>query len=629
MATSHPSRNQSPATVPIAPLSFTTPTTAKQVQSTQQFLSTPTVSSDHDNDNAPAAFGFPSTPVNMIMTPSIVNTPCITPIPDPCNSNDSSSLDEFDVMLSHEDFPKLLNIAAQVKGLQVNGNMAAQQQSNGRDGPLEATEVLLAVAKLQERLLSPTAARSQELSVEPRKILRGSYPMTDLLFDDSLAILQHELDRCQQQIALQSNEAAPPPKKKKKTTIKSNKEAIAIKYSKWQTDILMQWMIEHIDNPFPDQDEVHELMHQTNLTYSQVINWTTNVRKRNRKATCEEKKKPHHFIDFLFLAQKRDSVQEERSITPEPASRKIFDTPTTNAENSTPGTASRKNKRRADSSLPPLLSPASQLHTPQAVYGPSPTFYPQTPTTYFNSYPSGDMLAFPTSPAYYYPSYLVQGFPYNHGAIYEQQQQGQGYHPAPPRQVPPFRPYQRKPPSRPSTPSGSDPYLQPIKEEDEELQPSPVKVESSTERKSSVATTKVKEEPGNEDVSSAVQHKPDSAPSNGDVQVKQERVSPVTATSAQFHFEDGTAMDPIDLDAPVDNSLLHDFAMFWEFNLENDDEVGSKNDTEGHAMYVLRPEQTESSQDVPALMEEKSRNESSAATDMKADDVPSDAMVGV
>lgn len=44
----------------------------------------------------------------------------------------------------------------------------------------------------------------------------------------------------------------------------------------------------------------------TNLTYSQVVNWTTNVRKRNLKATVEKGKKPHHFLDFLFLADDRD-----------------------------------------------------------------------------------------------------------------------------------------------------------------------------------------------------------------------------------------------------------------------------------------------------------------------------------
>jgi hypothetical protein len=48
------------------------------------------------------------------------------------------------------------------------------------------------------------------------------------------------------------------------------------------------------------------LMDRTGLDQSQIVNWTTNVQKRNIKATIEGIKKPHHFIDFLFLAQDRD-----------------------------------------------------------------------------------------------------------------------------------------------------------------------------------------------------------------------------------------------------------------------------------------------------------------------------------
>ena len=49
---------------------------------------------------------------------------------------------------------------------------------------------------------------------------------------------------------------------------------------------------------------------KTNLTYAQVVNWTTNVRKRNLKATVEGGKKPHHFLDFLFLVQNREKKKE-------------------------------------------------------------------------------------------------------------------------------------------------------------------------------------------------------------------------------------------------------------------------------------------------------------------------------
>lgn len=59
-------------------------------------------------------------------------------------------------------------------------------------------------------------------------------------------------------------------------------------------------------NPFPKAFEINQLCEKTNLSYSQIVNWTTNVRKRNLKATVEGGKKPHHFLDFLFLVENRD-----------------------------------------------------------------------------------------------------------------------------------------------------------------------------------------------------------------------------------------------------------------------------------------------------------------------------------
>ena len=55
------------------------------------------------------------------------------------------------------------------------------------------------------------------------------------------------------------------------------------KFTKWQTDILIDWMIEHREHPFPTAEQIHSLAESVGLTETQVVNWTTNVRKRNLK----------------------------------------------------------------------------------------------------------------------------------------------------------------------------------------------------------------------------------------------------------------------------------------------------------------------------------------------------------
>jgi Homeobox KN domain len=238
----------------------------------------------------------------------------------------NDSKDDLDLLLLHVDFPLLLTMAAKVKQLRNSGAAAASRDPSTIPTNDDAFE---AAKRIQAKILSSSSLPTQ--SSPP--ILRGQYPMTDVIMDDALMELQDEIDAYSfnaataQPISPASNSLVAtlldrPSKRRPESSSdrperqlppasihydhKKKGDSIAIKYSKWQTDILMGWMIANSESPFPDPCDVTELANATGLTHSQVVNWTTNVRKRNLKATCRGSKKPHHFIDFLFLKQDRE-----------------------------------------------------------------------------------------------------------------------------------------------------------------------------------------------------------------------------------------------------------------------------------------------------------------------------------
>jgi len=90
-----------------------------------------------------------------------------------------------------------------------------------------------------------------------------------------LPVLEHQLivHQGQQQSALSSSSSmmlGPSTKKRQN-------------FSREITNILMRWLIDHQDHPYPSEQEKAELGHLTGLTMSQISGWFINARRRKLK----------------------------------------------------------------------------------------------------------------------------------------------------------------------------------------------------------------------------------------------------------------------------------------------------------------------------------------------------------
>ena len=211
--------------------------------------------------------------------------------------SENDPTDDFEIMLLHEDFPALLSIALKVKQTRKSIGEILHTHQPACKSSLQPDEVRTVVERMQRALLSRP---------DHTTIPRGRYPVTDSIMEDSMLNIQREYDCANQWLEARVKNGRKPKTKRERNAVN--------KYSKRQTDNLFNWMIKNVADPYPTPDAIEKLAFRTGLTIPQVANWTTNVRKRNRKATCENGKKPHHFIDFLFLAHDRNSKQRTPSM---------------------------------------------------------------------------------------------------------------------------------------------------------------------------------------------------------------------------------------------------------------------------------------------------------------------------
>lgn len=253
--------------------------------------------------------------------------------------------DCFDKILLHEDFAEVVRLAARLKTAQFELGLASTMNSTSHGaandetalGHSNASSCLAEAVERMRRALVATEENSSEPTIE---IPRGQHPIIDSIVQDMVERLQEELNSLLEPPAvspttLSTKGGTPPstttvattPSTSSRKKRKQSESQIAIKYAKAQTDILMQWMIDHKDNPFPSPQDLATLAAATGLTKTQVNNWATNVRKRNLKATCENGKKPHHFIDFLFYIRDREGKQQQQSLPPQQQQQRIVSMP--------------------------------------------------------------------------------------------------------------------------------------------------------------------------------------------------------------------------------------------------------------------------------------------------------------
>lgn len=169
------------------------------------------------------------------------------------NHFNDQRISPFQQFIAHEDFGLFILLASKVKTIRLNilcgtvpnkSDVVTIRHINTRRGQNEAKKTAQIIQSTL--LLGP---KNAAVDIRSFIVSRGTFKITDDLIKESIIQLTREFNRCMTWYTGMKEKAQPesPPKKRSRVSLtkgrKKQNNSIAVKYSKVQTDILINWMI--------------------------------------------------------------------------------------------------------------------------------------------------------------------------------------------------------------------------------------------------------------------------------------------------------------------------------------------------------------------------------------------------